>query len=101
MIIIFLTCANQKEAQKIAKALLDKKLVACAKTIPITSAFLWKGRRRKAREVLLLLETLLKWFEEIEEVVRKLHSYETPVIFALPVRKTTKEVLEWLRAEID
>lgn len=100
MILVFLTCANRKEARKIAKELLEKKLVACAKTIPVSSQFLWKSKRERANEALLLLETLEKHFAEIEEVVKSLHSYETPVMFAIPVGKTSKDVQEWLKNEI-
>lgn len=100
MIIIFLTCASQKEAQKIGRALLERKLVACTKMLPVSSSFWWKGKREQAREVLVIFETLEKHWTEIEEVVRKLHSYELPVMFALPVKKTTNDVLEWLDEEI-
>lgn len=101
MIIIFLTCADKKEAQKIAQALLEKKLAACAKMLPVSSGFWWKGKREKAKEILVMLETLEKHWTDIEDVVRKLHSHESFVMFALPVKKTTKDVLEWLHAEID
>lgn len=100
MILIFLTCKNKKEADEISSVLLEKKLIACAKTIPVNSKSLWKGRIEKGDEVLLLLETLEERFSQIEKVVRKLHSYETFVMFAIPVVKTSRGISEWLKSQI-
>ena len=66
MIILFLPCEDDKEASKITKALLDKKLVACVKRIPVESAFLWKGKTEQDHEVLLMLESVEERFEDIE-----------------------------------
>ncbi|MBI2051591.1 divalent-cation tolerance protein CutA [Candidatus Roizmanbacteria bacterium] len=97
MTLLYLTCANNKEADKIAKALLDKKFVVCAKKLPVSSSFFWKGTIDKADETLLILETEEELFDEIETEVRKLHSYETFVLFSIPINKASKGVKEWMR----
>jgi uncharacterized protein involved in tolerance to divalent cations len=96
MIIIYLTCVNEGEAKRITDSLLDKKLVACAKKIPIESTFWWEGKKDKADEVLVMFETVEEKFEEIEKEVVSLHSYDTPMLFALSVVKTTRSVEKWL-----
>ena len=40
---LWLTCADEKEATVVAAVLLEKKLIACAKHLPVGSDFLWKG----------------------------------------------------------
>ena len=100
MAIYYLTCSNNEEADKISKILLEKRLVACIKKLPIESSFWWKGNIDKANEVLLMLESVEENFEKINTEVKKLSSYETYILFCVPVTKTTKEVERWLKEEL-
>ena len=100
MIIVYLTCANDKEADVICDALLDKRLVACAKRLPIESAFWWEGKKDSANEILTMFETVEEKFEEIERVATEIHSYETPMLFSIKVSQTTDKVTKWLREEL-
>jgi len=95
--LLFLTCANKKEADLIAKTLLRKHLVVCAKKMPVSSSFFWKGSIDKANETLLIMESVESNFKVIEQEVRKLHSYETFTLFALPVSKASSGVVEWMK----
>lgn len=96
----FLTCANLSEANKIAKALLEKHLVVCAKTFPVSSSFLWKGKIDSSKEALLIMESIEENFNKIEKEIKKLHSYKTFVLFSLPILKTTKGVEKWIKTEL-
>ncbi|MBI2066001.1 divalent-cation tolerance protein CutA [Candidatus Woesebacteria bacterium] len=97
MVLLFLACADDEEAEKISQSLLKKRLIVCAKKTPVSSAFFWKRKIDKANEVLLVMETIEENFEEIEKEVRKIHSYETFVLSAIPVVKYSKGVAEWLK----
>jgi periplasmic divalent cation tolerance protein len=99
--LLYLTCANIDEADKIVQVLLQKHLIACAKKIPTTSSFWWQGKIENANEVLLTMESCEENFEEIEKEVKKLHSYETPVFFATPITKITKETAQWLKSVVE
>lgn len=101
MSMIMLTCADNAEADKISDSLLEKKLIACAKKLPINSKFWWKGEKDNANEVLVMLESVEEKFEEIEKEVKVLHSYETPMLFSIPVGNTTAEVTTWLEENIN
>lgn len=100
MAIYYLTCANAKEADKIANALLEKRLIVCAKKFSVESKFWWKQKIDNAREVLVMLESTEENFEKIEADVKKLHSYEAPLLVCIPVSKTTKGVGKWLKEEL-
>jgi len=97
MILLFLACVDDKEAEKISQALLEKHLIVCAKKTSVSSAFFWKGKIDKTNEVLLVMETIEKNYDEIEKEVRKLHSYKTFVLSAIPVIKYSKGVEAWLK----
>ncbi len=98
--LVFLTCASSKEADKISKTLLDKKLIVCAKKVPVSSAYLWKGATDLADEVLLVMDSVAEKFGEIEQVVNSLHSYESPVLVAISVSRTTPAIQRWLQDEL-
>jgi periplasmic divalent cation tolerance protein len=100
MNILLLTCADNKEADKIVKSLLNKKLIACAKKVLVSSSFLWKGKVDSDDEVLVIMESLESKFNEIEREVRKLHSYETFVLVSLPVSKASTGVLDWIKESL-
>ena len=101
MAIFYLTCADDWEADRISKVLLEKKLVACAKRFPVSSASWWKGKLGSADEVLVTYESIEENFDKVNSEVRKLHSDETYVLYSLPVSKTTKEVEKWLKEELN
>lgn len=93
---LFLTCEDRAEAEKIAQALLEQHLIACAKFIPIEARYWWKGEIVDGKEILLLMESAVENFDRIETEVAKLHSYETFVLQAIPLERVSKEASVWL-----
>lgn len=100
LVLVTLTCANESEAGKVASALLDKKLAICIKQIPVSSMYLWKGKKEKVSEIMLLMETYEGCIPHIEKEVNKLHSYDTPVLLVHPILYTTKKVKTWVKNEL-
>lgn len=93
---LVLTCEDRAEAEKIAHALLEKHLIACAKYIPIECSYWWQGENTEGKEVMLLMESVAENFEKVEAEVAKLHSYETFVLQAFPITKISKDAATWL-----
>ena len=100
MAIFYLTCKDDWEADRISKVLIDKKLVICAKQVPVNSSYLWKGKRESANEVLVMFESVEENFEKVNKEIKKLHSYETYVLYSTSVKQTTKEGEKWLEDEL-
>lgn len=97
MAIFYLVCADDREADKLSKILLQKKLVVCTKKLPVKSAFYWKSKIYNANEVLMLMESSEELFEKVETEIQKIHSHETFVFFSIPVNKASKGVAEWMK----
>jgi len=97
MIILYLTCASPKEADDIAKALLDNKLVACVRQTAVDSSFWWEGKIDHDHEVLLMMESVEEKFDAIEVKVTELHSYDQFVLTSVTVDRTTPGVEKWLK----
>lgn len=100
MNVLFLTCKDNEEADKISRALLDEKLIVCVKKTPVSSSFLWENRIQTSNEILLIMDSVVENFEKINSEVKKVHSYKTFVLTSILVNQTTKEVEDWVREEL-
>lgn len=95
-----LSCANKAEASEIASALLEKRLIACAKTMPVDSKFIWKGSVDSVHETLLIMETRTDLFEQVGNFIKSSHSYETPTLYAMAISKVSKDTENWLNESL-
>jgi periplasmic divalent cation tolerance protein len=98
-IFIYLTNPNQKEAKKIAKHLLKKRLIACANIFPIESLYWWQGKIAKEKEFVLIAKTIKNNFPKIKTEVEKIHPYKIPCIIKIPV-SSNKKYFDWLKREV-
>ena len=100
-IVILITTKDKKEAEKIARGLLEAKLIACANIIDgVRSLFWWQGKIDSSQEVLLILKTKKTLFKKVEKKVKSLHSYETPEIIALPLIAGSQDYLKWINSSV-
>ena len=92
------TCGSAREARKIARALVERRLAACGNVVeaPVRSIYRWKGKVESAKEYLLLIKTTRKRFSALQGEVKRLHSYDVPEIIALPIAAGSAEYLRWV-----
>ena len=96
-IVVLMTAPNAEEATRIAEMLVERKLAACVQILPpMTSIYVWKGEVQRESEILLVAKSTRAKFDELEEAVRAMHSYETPEIIALPIVAGSQSYLSWL-----
>ncbi len=99
MILIYITCKDKKEAVKISKHLLKKKLIACSNMFPIKSMYWWNKKIVNDKEFVILAKTANKNYKAIEKEVKKLHSYEIPCILKIDSNANI-EYDKWVKKEI-
>ncbi len=95
--LLFLSCKNIVEANKISGQLLKEKLIVCAKKISINSSYLWKNKIESSKEVLLIMDSIEENFKKINQEVKKLHSYKTYTLLMTKINKINDKALRWLR----
>ena len=100
--IVIVTCASLGEARRIGRAVVEKRLAACANIlrVPVESVYWWKGKVEKAREVMVLLKTTAGRLKKLESEVRRLHSYEVAEFVAVPIVAGSQEYLRWVRGNV-
>lgn len=101
-VVVLVTCGSAKEAQRLGTALVRKRIAACANVVtsPVKSIYWWKGKVEAATEALMLIKTTREKFTALEAEIRRLHSYETPEIIALPIVAGSKAYLDWLSESV-
>ena len=97
-IVVLVTCGSAKQAQRIARMLVEKRLAACGNIFqaPVKSIYRWKGKVESAKEYLLVIKSSRRRFGALREMVKRLHSYDVPEIIALPIVEGSGEYLKWI-----
>src|SRR6266496_3611894 len=96
-IVVLTTCANEADAARVARALVEIRLAACVSVVPAVRSFYhWKNGIENASESLLLIKTSRELFAALKIELEKIHPYEVPEILALPVVEGAENYLNWI-----
>ena len=98
MTLVYITCGDEKEAVKISKHLLEKRLIACSNIFPIRSMYHWKGKMQNHKESAILAKTTEKNYNKIKNEVSKMHSYDVPCILKINA-EANERYNKWVREE--
>jgi periplasmic divalent cation tolerance protein len=100
-IVVLSTCGSPQDAQRLACALVERRLAACVNIVPgVRSVYHWKDAIQDEEEVLLVIKTSRPLFEELRNEILRLHSYEVPEVIALEVVDGSEGYLGWLDGEL-
>ena len=100
MVLVYITCKDEKEAIKISKRLLEKRLIACSNMHPIRSMYWWKGKMQDEKEIAILAKTIDKNYDKIKEEVSKMHSYDVPCILKIGA-EANESYEQWVKGEVE
>ncbi|HVY96968.1 MAG TPA: divalent-cation tolerance protein CutA [Solirubrobacterales bacterium] len=94
---VLTTTGSEEEAERIATALVERRLAACVQTVgPVLSRYRWRGAVEVEREWQCLAKTTAARYAAVEAAIRELHSYEEPEIVATPIVAGSAGYLAWL-----
>jgi periplasmic divalent cation tolerance protein len=95
-IAVVTTIGSLEEAQSMARALVERRLAACAQISEIESYYTWNDAVQNEKEYRVLFKTTGERYQAIEAAIRELHSYELPAIHALPFEHVYAPYGEWI-----
>ena len=96
-IIVFVTCENREQAEKIAEAVVTAKLAACVNILPgARSCYVWQRQLTWSDEVVCLIKTTRGRFDQLQERITSMHSYEVPEIAALTIEDVYDPYADWI-----
>jgi periplasmic divalent cation tolerance protein len=96
--IVFMTAANEEEADRIAERLVSDGLAACVSIVPsCRSVYRWEGKIVKETEALIIAKTHRSGFSKLEITVTSMHSYDVPEIIAVDLQTASAGYLQFLQ----
>lgn len=100
VLLVQTNCPDPTTAERIALALVQNGLAACANQLPpVTSTYRWRGAIETATEIPLLIKCTRDRYPHVEEAIRQIHPYDVPEIIAMPVVAGYGPYLRWVDAE--
>lgn len=96
-VVVYTTFPGLVEAERVGKALVERRLAACANILPgMVSHYRWQGQVERGEEVVMLIKTRATLAEAVSDAVKAMHSYETPALVVLPLESVERTYLGWL-----
>ncbi len=99
-IAVVTTVGDKKEARRLARALVEAKLAACAQIEKIDSVYAWKGKIEYGKEYRVLFKTTEARYVAVESAIREMHSYELPAIHAFAFEHVFRAYCDWIESEL-
>src|SRR3989338_3248202 len=99
MLLVYITCKDRKEAEKVSMHLLKKRIIGCAKIFPIRSMYWWNCKIANGEEAVIIAKTNEKKSGALEKEVRKVHSYRIPCILKIKA-KANRDYDHWVNKEV-
>jgi periplasmic divalent cation tolerance protein len=101
-VFVYTTYPTLVEAERIGKAVLERRLAACVNILPaMISHYWWQGTIERAEEVVMIIKTRASLAESVRAAVKEMHSYETPAILMLPIEGGEPGYLSWMMEETE
>lgn len=98
--LVYVTAESKDEALRLGRALVEKRLAACANVIPSTTAvYWWEGEIQEGGEAVLIVKTRDDLVGAVTAEIKELHSYDCPCVVALPVTGGNAGFLDWIVKE--
>jgi periplasmic divalent cation tolerance protein len=95
------TLPDQAAAKRLATALVEARLAACAQVSgPISSTYWWQGRVETATEWYCHLKTTVARVPDLQAKIQQLHPYDVPEIIAVPILQGNPEYLKWIQEAV-
>ncbi len=96
-IFISTTFEKKKDAENLAREIIEKKLGACVQLTEAESYYGWKGKVEKAQEYRVSIKTISNKYKDIEKLILKNHPYELPEVISTKIKKGSKRYLNWVK----
>lgn len=89
-------------SDKIARHLVENKLVACVNILPaVKSVYRWEGAVETGEEQLLMLKTRWELRDAVIAAVRSVHEYTVPEVIFTPIVHGYTPYLDWIAQSTD
>jgi len=97
VLLVLCTSPDLNEAKNISRKLVEKKLAACCNILPkVLSIYHWQGKIEESQEILILIKTTQKKYDQLEKEIKMMHSYSVPEIIATQIETGSRAYIDWI-----
>ena len=97
VLIVFTTFAKEEDAARVARQLVEERLIACANLLPgARSIYRWKEGVQDEREVVVLMKTRKQDWTALLSRLHDLHPFDVPECVAVRVAAGAPKYMAWL-----
>jgi periplasmic divalent cation tolerance protein len=97
VLMVYVTCKDKAEAQKIAAHVIGSRLAACANIFaPHSAVYEWKGEIQHEEETAMILKTSADKLGALKEAVIEMHSYDNPCVVAIDICDGAAPFMQWI-----
>ncbi len=101
MLLITTTFETKAQAVALANTLLEKRLICCAQvSAAVESLYHWKGSVAQEKEYILIVKSMERLWNELEQEIVSMHPYDVPEIIATPVTHSNMGYQQWVISEL-
>jgi periplasmic divalent cation tolerance protein len=91
------TTGSLEEARKVARYLVQERLVACAQIVPwLESIYMWSNQLETTQESKIILKTRASYYDKIREVIQQNTTYQVPEILIFRIEGGNEEYFKWM-----
>ncbi len=91
------TVPNLEEGKKIARLLVEQKIIACCNIIPnVISIYEWEEKIEEDNELLLIIKTKKENSKKLIDIINSIHSYEVCECIGFDITEGSKKYLDWM-----
>ena len=98
MIFIYVTCKNLDMAKTIARSLVEKRMAGSVDIMLTTSVFQVSGGASESDGAIMIIKTIDKHIQGIEDVVREHYQNGTPCIASITLYRLNRDFKDKLIA---
>jgi periplasmic divalent cation tolerance protein len=99
LLVGFTTVGTREDASRLARGLVEARLVACAQIEgPITSHYIWENRAETTEEFRLVLKFIPARAAAVETWLLTHHPYAMPEWVVVQAKYVAEKYLSWARA---
>ncbi len=101
VLVVFTAFANEADAARVARILVEERLIACANLFPgARSIYRWKDAVKDEPEVVVLMKARKQDWTALLSRLHELHPYETPECIAVRVAAGAPRYMAWLEESL-
>ena len=96
---VYFTAKDMTDASRIARRLLDKRLIACANVFPVRSLYRWRGKVEDTTEAVAICKTRKSAVRRAIAEAKKVHPYDVPCIVSYDMGPALALYADWIDTE--